>query len=225
MTQTAIEPHDIEQAQDWTTALERRAQDYRVTTELEYQQGAMALKECAGMRKRVLALTQPAVKNAHAAHKAAKAIENTLLKSIDGAESVIDTRMGVFHLDDARERKEEQKRIGAIEAEEREQDRLERAAELQKSGRSDLAENVLSEKDDAPPPDIGDMTLKVAGLSVRASWPVQVTDARQVPRQYMTPDLPAIRKAVNAAKGNISIPGVVIKETHTPFVRRTKGEK
>lgn len=225
MTQTAIEPQQIEQAQGCTTALERRANNYRVTSELEYDYGKIALRECKAMRQRVEALTEPAVKSAHAAHKAAKAVEKALLTPIKQAEDIISSRMGVFYAQVKREREEEQRQIAAVEAEEREADRLERAAELQKAGRSDLAENVLSEKDDAPPPDIGDMTPKAEGLSVRTSWKVEVVAVSCLPRRYMMPDMAAIRRAVNAAKGDIDIRGVRIEEVHKPFVREAKGEK
>jgi hypothetical protein len=51
---------------------------------------------------------------------------------------------------------------------------------------------------------------KVAGVSTREVWKFDITDASQIPREYLVVDEARIRKVVQALKGDARIPGVRI---------------
>jgi len=51
-------------------------------------------------------------------------------------------------------------------------------------------------------------TPKVAGVSTREVWKFEITDAAQIPREYLVVDEARIRKVVQALKGDAKISGV-----------------
>jgi len=60
---------------------------------------------------------------------------------------------------------------------------------------------------------------KVEGVSTRKVWKFRVVEEEKVPRQYLVVDEAAIRRAVQARKGDTRIPGVEVWEEESVVAR------
>lgn len=62
---------------------------------------------------------------------------------------------------------------------------------------------------------------KVAGISTRETWHFEITNAAQVPREYLVVDEARVRKVVQALKGDAKIPGVRVYAERSMAARST----
>lgn len=144
------------------------------------------------------------------------------LDMLTQAESSIKRAMITYEDDQERIRREEEARIR--EEQRKEQERLRKlaeenerkAAEARESGNDAKAaqyearaEEQITRAQTTPTAVVlADARPKVAGISTIEVWHARVTDAAQIPRDYMIPNLDALEKIAKATKGTINIPGV-----------------
>ncbi|MGH9644779.1 MAG: hypothetical protein ACRD3Q_20440 [Terriglobales bacterium] len=130
-------------------------------------------------------------------------------EKLAGAERAIKAAMRLHSDEQERLRREEQRR--ADEEARRQQERLnERAARAQASGKVEKAEQLQQQASTVVAPVIQRAPPKVAGISETVVWQFEVTNEALVPREYLSVDLPKIRKVVQALTGQASIAGVRI---------------
>lgn len=187
-------PIDQETEQEAVSlALRDEAAGIRVRTDQEFEVAAEFLIRIKAAKKRVEDVIGPFVKDAHAAWKAAVARRKEIEAPLDEAEAKVKPLLSAY---------QEQKERQAI---------LEREAQAEAVAAGDvgaLMEPVSS--GEAP---------KVAGMSFREHWQFEITDARQVPREFLMPDEGKIGGVVRAMKGSASIPGVRVWMTKIPVGR------
>jgi tyrosyl-tRNA synthetase len=106
---------------------------------------------------------------------------------------------------------QEKARIEAEEATRKERERLAKLAEKQiDRGAVEKAEATIEkiEQVQAFIPVIASAVEKVKGESTRKVWKFEITDEKQIPREYLSVDEVKIRKVVQALKDDTNIAGV-----------------
>jgi hypothetical protein len=75
--------------------------------------------------------------------------------------------------------------------------------------------------DEAPlsTPDISAKPNKKKGISYRQVFKFEIKNEKLIPREYLEPNLSAIRKVVNATKGKANIPGIKITKEKQVIAR------
>ena len=86
------------------------------------------------------------------------------------------------------------------------------AESLQAIGETELAEQVIQQAVEAPPPVVvlPKETPKMKEMQARETWQFEVVDEKLVPREFMSPDPKKIGAVVRSQKKLASIPGVRI---------------
>ena len=145
---------------------------------------------------------------AHAAWKAGLAAFNKLDGSAKEAEEVASKKLAGYV--EAKEKADREK--AEVERKKAEDDRLEQAAALEKTGQRKAANELLAKPiETAPIRPSG--PPKIAGLSSRKRWTFEITDATKIPREYLVPDEKKIRKIVEAMGAETKIDGVRAYQT------------
>lgn len=74
------------------------------------------------------------------------------------------------------------------------------AQEAAKAGDTTKAEELIEQADELEVP-------KLEGLAIGEAWTGEVTDAEKIPREYLTPDVKALKALTKAKKTDPKIPG------------------
>lgn len=170
----------------------------------------VALKDRA---KRIEAAFAEVIRAAHRAHKTALAERDKYLRPVREAERILSDRIGTWHAEQERRRREEQERL-LREAQERAEIEREIEADiLRRSGRE--AEAAQVEQMPVVPESVPIVRAEVEqldGLSLRTRWAWRIVDESAIPREYMRPDEAKIGRAVRALGKLAKIPGVEVYE-------------
>ena len=184
--------------------------------------GIMLKKKAA----EVTAFFKPMKDSAYQAHKAVCDREKAMLAPLKSAETAIKRSMSVYHQEQERKRREIEETARKAADAERER-LLAIAQEHEEKGESEQAEMALSEAcfaDNAKFATVSS-TPKVSGVSTRKDWEIEIVDDAAVPIyvggiEVRPVDKAAILRIVRAAKGNVKIPGIEIRETSQMMFRR-----
>lgn len=202
-----------------------QVQQMVITTPDEYEAAAEMGQEIKRKTKMVKELFQPIKEAANKAHKAACEQERRMLDPLNAAEKAIKSGMNTYIMEQERKRRqmeEEARRQRELE----ERRLLETAITEEEKGNNQQADQVLEEAlvMAETPVAVVEATPKVKGVSTRTDWEIESIDEAQVPVSLQgvvirPVDRGAIMRLVRASKGQISIPGVKIKETKTTVLR------
>lgn len=131
-----------------------------------------------------------------------------ILSTLDAAADAIAKKIGAFKREAERRAQEEQARLRAEQ--EKERLRLEKQAErAEAKGLPDTAGALIRAAETMQPAIVQSaMPNRVGGLSLAENWTFEIEDESKLPREYMMPDVTAIRRTVKALKGKAAIPGV-----------------
>ena len=207
------------------TSIAKQVQCMVITTPDEYEQAAEMGREIKRKAKAVKELFQPIKEAANKAHKAACEQERLMLDPLNAAEKAIKSGMNAYMMEQERKRRllEEQARK---QREEEERRLLEEAIAKEDTGNGQEAEQVLEEAlvMAETPVMVSEATPKVKGVSTRTDWEIESIDETLVPVALQgivirPVDRAAIMRLVRASKGQISIPGVKIKEVKNTVLR------
>lgn len=176
-----------------------------------------AMKVVKGRIKFVESWFAEPIKKAHEAHKALTRKRSESLAPLTDVYSSITSECSRYQVEQERiarviQRKEEDR----IRKEEEER-RLAEATELEKQGKADEAEEVISEPVIIAPPPRQDPP-KVDGVTYVTKWNFDIENSGKIPREFMQPDTVKIGAYVRAMKENANIPGVKIWSTKTQRV-------
>lgn len=149
--------------------------------------------------------------------------ENETIKPLETADATLRAAIQKFTDEEERRRRERERE----EAEERRRQEQEHktavAAQLEAEGQSEMADAVLEEAIAAPAPVVTLPSVKqqVQGLKTKRvyRWRYTVDLAKTlavIPRDYCTVDERRVSKMVEAAKGNIVIPGITVWHEDVP---------
>lgn len=116
--------------------------------------------------------------------------------------------MVAFDTEQARIARQKQLELERQAKEKQEAEALEVAYELEKAGCGQEATRVLSNMEELPPVVVQKQTPKSDGISYRDVWKFEITDANQIPREYLKVDEVKIGGVVRAMKGATNISGI-----------------
>ncbi len=184
-----------------------RAKDMAVDDYGQYESAGELLRDIRASTKLVEDRVGPLVKVAHAAHKAAKSIENAFLKPLDALSEVLKLKMRALIV------REEIRGKDPLEKVELDGEKLAEAYALAELGKQQEAEALLAEAGVFTPDDLPEGLPKVEGISIRTIWSYKIVDEKKIPRDYLTPDRKAIGGTVRAMKEKTKIKGIAVFST------------
>jgi hypothetical protein len=178
------------------------ANELQVTDDETNRIAAELLKDIKTRQKQVKDLWLEPKQEAKKAHSTICQKEKDMLEPLSRAEGIIKASMSQYHIKLERERQEIQ---AAKEAELR---RIEQEAQeaLEAGDVEAMTEIAIKQSEVA---NISEAKAeRVSGVSVKKVWKFEITDANQVPREYMIVNEKAIGQVVKATNGAVKIPGV-----------------
>ncbi len=153
-----------------------RAETLMVTDVIGHEAAGELLLDLRRAKKTVQRKLDPIVKDAHSVHKKLTTLRSELLEPIAVADEIVCGKMDVYEREQQRIADEKAAEAQA-EAEALEEDRqLAEAAEAQDAGDIEAAEDIVSRPIEAPIVESRPDVAKVAGVSSRSSYKVQVVD-------------------------------------------------
>ena len=200
-----------------------------VTNDAEYQAGAELLKSAANKVKAVLEFMDPDIKRAHEMHKALTTKRNSITEPLAEAKEHIGKQMAKY--DDEIEvkqkaeaallAKQERERQELSDKKEKER-RDEEAKSHENAGDSKTAQMIRNAPVERPAFHAPISTIKkpvAKGISFKTRWEVEVICQDLVPEKYKTINQGLLNSQANAFKGDIKIPGCVIRKEKSTNTR------
>lgn len=131
-----------------------------------------------------------------------------ILTTLDSAAAAITGKINAFKREAQRRAEEEQRRLRAEQEKERAR-LLKQAERAETRGLPQTADALVREAETIQPAIVAPAVPRhVPGIQAVEKWDFVIEDPSQLPRNYMTPDMTAIRRTVQALKGKTEIPGV-----------------
>lgn len=192
------------------TAMEETMDIMEITNATEYTAAVNARKVLMKAMKEGQATLDDMKKKAHGVWKAFTSSQNDIINNAEEEQKRIARLASAYDQEQERVRLQKQREAEAKARKEAEERVIEEAARLEELGDKEAAEEVISEPIAAPSVEIAKSTPQVEGSHYRDNWKVKKIDAAKLPREYMTPDLVKINKAVNMHKGDTNIAGVEV---------------
>ena len=191
-------------------AVVSQANEITVADAEEYEMACSFLTMIATRKKQVGETFDPIVQKAHAAWKEAIAQRDKFLKPLEQAEVDVKRKVTMWRVEEERKRREEEARLSAIAKAEAEERALAEAAALEANGEKELADMVLQEAAEAPPPIVvaPPTVPKQEGIAKKTTWKFRIVNEALIPREFMSPDEVKIGAIVRTQKNLTKIPGV-----------------
>lgn len=174
--------------------------------------------------KEVEAAFKEPVAERYAAWKELTEKRKQVLDVVTAAYKMASRKIGAYRAELQRIQDEERAAARALEAKIIEDERLELAEQIEQSEGAAAAEKYLEEVSTAP---INTSHVSVPslqpeiskGAQLRYTYDVEVHDETQIPREYMQPNITAIKAFIKATKGEKPIPGILIIKTPQHHVK------
>lgn len=207
-----------------------RARALRITDGESYTRASELLLAIKALRKRAGEVHDPNIKRWLDGHRAALRDKADVEAPLTEAERVVKDAMVAYDREQDRLQREAQRKADEEARQREEQDRLERAAAMEREGNAfgdtalvAEAEALISE----PAPivqaaPVAKATPKVAGITYRTTYSAQVTDVVALIRfvaanpshaALLTPNLTALNAQARSLRTALQIPGVRVIET------------
>lgn len=184
-----------------------------IKTNDDYTRAGQILLTIKDIRKKIEATFKPIKQKMDAAKKEVLDQEKAADKPLLEAEAWIKPLISGYLIEQERIRKAEEDRLREIARKEEEERQLQAAIEAEQNGSKEEAEEIISAPVQAAPVVVPKTVPKVAGISQRENWDFEIVSESLLPRQYLMPNLVAIRQVVRGLKGNANIPGVKVFKT------------
>lgn len=207
--------------------LATRATALQVVDQASADSAGQLIQDIRGLRKQVAETFDDLIRSAHRHHQDLIARKRKHDDPLAQLETALKTRIGSWTAA-VEQRRREEAAAAAAEARRREEDaRLAEAAALEAAGEPEAAEQVLEAPSAVPPASAAPVKPKVAGVSTRMVWNVEVTDLRALVRAiasghlaariaFVSANETAIKKYIDATAGESIPPGV--RAWQTPAV-------
>lgn len=209
MTEVAIQPYAEQYQEHLTTEEQSRRLALQIKNPETYEAASAYLLRIKEMRKKWAEIIKPAVKAAHEAHSRIKEVEKAVDAPLSRSESEI-LKPALIRWSDEQEmrRREEQERINRELKKQEEDRRLDFAGELEKSGKLEQADAVISAPSTMPEVVLPKQT-EVKGISYRTRYFAEVTDLKKLceaiaaglaPMEMIEPNWPVLNRVASAMK-------------------------
>jgi len=181
-----------------------------ITDDASFRTGSAVLQRIKTLRTTIARLFAPHVTRAVEAHRALLADRRRLDAPLADAEATLKQHLAAFTIAEE-QRRAQAARQQTVAAEETRTARIwAEVEELEAAGAHDVAANLVADLVSGTAPALVVLPAPVTapGLQRRAIWRYEITDAAQVPREYLTIDHVKLGGVVRALKGAVQIPGV-----------------
>lgn len=203
-----------------------RARALRITDATSYERAAELLQDIKGLRGKIADTFDPHVTRAHQAHKALLKEKADAEAPLTDAERVIKSALVTYDTEQARIRREQERRIAEDLRRQEEQRRIEEAAAMEQEAVAtgdvalqEEAEALMATPVQASAVVLPTTTPKVQGIVFRETWAAQVHDlgalvayvaAHPELRHLVmtTPNMVALNQMARSLKSTLRIPGV-----------------
>lgn len=194
-----------------------QARQYTIINAEEYQGASRLWNVAKDLRAEVASAFDSIIEKAHKAHKEAVAKKKEYDGPLEEAQKLFKTKMIAYDQEQERKRRIEQARLENEERKKAEEEALALAAELEKAGLKQEAEQVIAEPVKVPPVVAPKTTPKVEGFSYRSNWKARVVDlhrlvlavaAGKAPTECLLANEVFLNQQARALKSALSIPGV-----------------
>lgn len=193
--------------------INQRAIELKIVNDATYQEAGSLFTLICDMEREIKAFMDPLVDKAHKAHKALTEARKSELDKLLPAKSALNCEMVLYRGEQRRKAEEEAIKLREAARKAEEEARLQAALEAEKDGDKATAEAILNETIIEEPVKVAE-AYKPEGVQFRTTYDFEIVAKDLIPREYMIPDLVAIRKVVNALKDKCLIPGIrIIKNT------------
>jgi hypothetical protein len=181
-----------------------------ITDAASFQAGRAVLRRITTLRTTIAARFAPHVTRAVDAHRARLADRRRLDTPLAEVEATLKQHLAAFTIAED-QRRAQAARHQTVAAEETRTARLWAEVEaLEAAGAQDVAADLVADLVSGSTPAVVVLPAPVTapGLERRVLWRDDVTDAAQIPRDYLTVDHAKRGGVVRALKGAVAIPGV-----------------
>lgn len=209
------------------SAVERRASDIIIRTDVDYAMAGELTKQVKTAQKKVEEYWEPMRESTYKAYKSVTDHKKEMIDPLKNAEKILKSKMGEYTMEQERKRREqeaEMRRLAEIEREKK----LAEAEAAESKGDIAAAEFAMAEAEVmdnvAVTGTVQVAAPKVEGISKTKAWRITGIDDEKVPIDIagivIRPvDEKAILNLIKQSKGKIKIPGVTFEETVSISVR------
>lgn len=195
-----------------------RAREARVVDAESYSRTAELLLGIKALKRKIGETFDPHIKRAFETHRGLTRDKAAAEAPLTEAERIIKDNLSQYDREQERLQREAQRQADELARQREEDERLERAAAMEREGNSVGDTQLVAEAQaliSEPAPmvvaaPVAKATPKVAGISYRDVYKFRVTNPNLVPRQYLSVNEAAIRSVVNGLKDKANIPGVEV---------------
>lgn len=198
---------EVVEAREIVERATQAAATFKIVTAQDYEDSAGMLKKVMASKKRLEDLRTAITGPLNASLKAVNDLFRAPAEKLVAVERQIKGEIGRYADEQDRIRREEQRK--ADEEARKQREKLEaQARKAEESGKAEKAETLQQRAETIVAPVIQREPPKVTGVSMREVARFEITDASQLPREYLVPDEKKIRGVVAALKTGANIPGV-----------------
>jgi Mg-chelatase subunit ChlI len=214
-TETAIRPIEIkndEKVLQQCTNLVEQAKELKITNDLACSQAVELAKTIKAFIEGPGTYHDEEIEMANRLHKQLCSKRNAILDPAKAAYKAIKDAVALYQWEQQKKHEEEQRKAEAEarrKEDEKRQKLLDKAAAEDAAGNTEKAEQLLEKAEEVYVPAKAVPTVAApAGASMKFTWDPEVFNKAEVPDAYKTVDLAALRKAQEAVKGELVVPGV-----------------
>ena len=201
-----------------TQDLTKQATSIVIKDQLQYGRANNFLRAVKDLQKEIHNTFDPIVSAAYKTHQEASSKRKLHLMPAVSAEIVVKNKMIMYDDKMKAKQREEQRKIdlkAEIEADKKRKELAARAEKWAAKGKTIKAEELQEQAEEVEvvAPVIAPKVEKVAGVIYSKTYSVDTADIKQVPREYLLINFPALNKRAQASKGMAKVTGVTFKCT------------
>jgi hypothetical protein len=192
-----------------------------VRDDKSYRDAASISKAITKLRKEADSYFTPIIQKVRAAYEESLAQRRRAVVPLEEDQRTIDGKILRYQSEQEELRRRQEAELMAQKKREAEDQAIKEAEELQRQGEADLADAVLAQAAEAPPPVVAlpKTTPKIEGLAKRVVWRFRIVKPELVPREYLRVDEVKIGGVVRALKNATRIAGVEVYAEDTAVHR------
>jgi hypothetical protein len=210
---------DTKEIEKHSQVIVTTANEFVIATAEDYRIAAKALKTIKHWRNMVAETFDDLIHTQHLAHKKSVAAKKKHDGPLAAADRTYRNKMSYWKSEQERLEREQAAAARKEALRQAEEERLAEAAKAEAAGQPEHAEALLEAPVVPAPVVIAKTTPTVEGISTRKIYEFDIVDESKLPRLYLMPNMPTIRKQVNALGVDANIPGVEVREKQSIAVR------
>jgi vacuolar-type H+-ATPase subunit H len=182
-----------------------------ITCPAEYEKAGNYLKQVKGRYQQIDKERKAILAPLNETKQRIQDFFNPPLERLAKAETVLKHSIASWTIEQQRILAEQERHARELAA--KEQDRLDaeaqqNALQAEQSGNHNQAEEILATVPQVSMPVIESVQAKVEGVSMRDNWKYRITNANEIPREFLIPDDKKLTQYAKMAKNTMTVSGV-----------------